>query len=66
MRKIVNCRRTIVAVLGIVSLTMLGMYHGVDISGIALGIAGIVASIAGANAYQAKGTKAVKEEGDIS
>lgn len=55
-----------VAVLGIVSLTMLGMYHGVDISGIALGIAGIVASIAGANAYQAKGTKAAKEEGDIS
>jgi hypothetical protein len=43
------------------------MYHGVDISGIAIAVAGIVASVAGANAYQSKGSpQTVKEEGSIS
>lgn len=64
MRKILSCRRSTIAVIGIGCLTLLGMYHGVDISGISIAIAGIVASVAGANAYQAKGIKP-KEEGDI-
>lgn len=67
MKKIFSCRRSIIAVFGISCLTLLGMYHGVDVSGIAIAIAGIVASVAGANAYQAKGSPpAAKEEGDIS
>jgi hypothetical protein len=67
MKKILSCRRSIVAVFGISCLTLLGMYHGVDISGIAIAVAGIVASVAGANAYQSKGSpQTVKEEGSIS
>jgi len=52
MKHIFNCRRTTVAILGIACLTILGMYHGVDISGIALGISGIVTAVAGSNAWE--------------
>lgn len=52
MKKILDCRRTFVAVLGIACLTSLGMYHGVDISGIALAISGIVGALAGSNAWE--------------
>jgi len=57
MRKILNCRRSIVALVGIGCLTWLGLSKGIDISGIALGIAGIVSSVSAANAYEKKGVK---------
>lgn len=54
MKKILNCRRSIVSIFAITCLTILGMYHGVDVSGIALSIAGIAGSLSGANAWEAK------------
>ena len=56
MKKIFGCRRTVIALFSIACLTFLGAYHGVDISGIALAIAGITGSVAGANAFQAVNT----------
>jgi len=50
MNKIRTCRRTFLATLGIICLTMLGFMVGMD--GVAIGIAGIVGAVAGANAYQ--------------
>jgi len=50
MNKIWTCRRTYLATLGIICLTALGFTVGMN--GVALGIAGIVGSVAGANAYQ--------------
>ena len=52
MNKIMNCRRSIIALVGIIALTSLGIYTGLDIGGIAIAIAGIVASIAGSNAWE--------------
>ena len=52
MGKIFQCRRSIIAIIAIGCLTGLGAMHGVDISGIALAISGIVASIAGSNAWE--------------
>lgn len=67
MRKILSCRRSVIAILGIISLTWLGLHHGVDISGIALAISGIVASVSGANAWENRGKKEQpSKEGDIS
>lgn len=62
MKKILNCRRSVIAIIGIGCLTLLGLYHGVDISGIAIAISGIVASVSGANAWENRGTKKTKEE----
>jgi hypothetical protein len=55
MKKIFNCRRSIVSIFAIACLTLLGMYHGVDVSGIALAIAGIAGSLSGANAWENRG-----------
>ena len=52
MVKIWNCRRSMIAVLAICCLTGLGVLHGADISGIAIAISGIVASVAGSNAWE--------------
>lgn len=52
MRKILLCRRTVVALFSISCLTFLGLYHGVDISGIAIAIAGICTAVAGANSFE--------------
>ena len=49
MKRLVNCRRTFIAFSAIVCLTGLGLYHGLDVS---IAIAGVVASIAGSNAYE--------------
>lgn len=49
MRKILNCRRSMIALFSILCLTVLGVVQGIDVS---FAIAGIVASIAGANSYQ--------------
>ncbi len=66
MKKILSCRRTLVSVFGIGCLTWLGLAHGVDISGIAIAIAGICGALSGSNAWENKGKPAPKkEEGDI-
>jgi hypothetical protein len=68
MKKILSCRRSLIAILGICCLTWLGLAKGIDISGIALAIAGIVTSVAGSNAWENRGHAPVpskKEEGDI-
>ena len=47
-----SCRRSSLALFAIVCLTGIGVHIGEDISGIAVAISGIVASVAGANAYE--------------
>jgi len=64
MKKILACRRSLIALVAIACLTWLGLAKGVDISGIALAISGVVASIAGANAYEKRNVVPPKE-GDI-
>ena len=56
LKKIFNCRRTVVSIFAISCLTGLGIYHGADISGIAIAIAGIAGSLSGANAFEAAKT----------
>jgi hypothetical protein len=64
VKKLLSCRRSIVSVFAIACLTTLGLYHGVDISGIALAIAGIAGSLSGANAWEgAKNGKASAKDG---
>ena len=52
MKRLFDCRRTFIAALAIGCLTWVGIYHGVDISGIALAISGIVGAVAGSNAWE--------------
>ena len=52
MKKIMGCRRTSLAFFAIVCLTGLGAFVGEDISGVAVAISGIVAAVAGSNAYE--------------
>ena len=52
MKAIWSCRRTFLALVSVACLTGLGIYHGVDISGIALAISGIVGAVAGSNAWE--------------
>lgn len=49
MKKLFSCRRSLIALFSIACLTFLGYSRGIDVS---LAIAGIVASVAGANSYQ--------------
>jgi hypothetical protein len=49
---ILKCRRSIIAIFAIGCLTYLGLKNGTDVS---VAIAGIVAAVAGSNAYQGKG-----------
>lgn len=51
MKKIFNCRRSILAIIGIACLTYLGYANKLDVS---LAVAGIVTAVAGANAYEKK------------
>lgn len=46
MKKIFQCRRTFISFVGIISLTLLGLYKGIDTS---MAIAGICAALSGAN-----------------
>lgn len=62
MKKIWTCRRTSLAFFAIACLTGLGVYIGEDTSGIAIAISGVVASVAGSNAYEKARTKK-KDEG---
>lgn len=59
-KTILNCRRSIVSIFAISCLTLLGMYHGVDVSGIALAIAGIAGSLSAANSWEGKAKPAVE------
>lgn len=54
MKKILNCRRSTLAILGILCLTGLGFYTK-DAQAVAMAISGIVLAVAGANAYEKKG-----------
>lgn len=49
MKKILNCRRSLIALFSISCLTAVGIVQGIDVS---FAIAGIVASIAGANSFE--------------
>jgi hypothetical protein len=62
MKKILNCRRSLLALFGMSCLTWLGISKGVDISGIAIAISGIVASVSASNAYQNKGAKTEEKD----
>ena len=52
MKKILDCRRTFIALTSIICLTGLGIYHGTDVSGIALAISGVAGTLAGSNAWE--------------
>lgn len=52
MRKILNCRRSILALISIACLTFLGYTKGMDVS---IAISTVVLAVAGANAYQSRG-----------
>jgi hypothetical protein len=55
MIQVLKCRRSTLALIAIACLTFLGAYIREDVSGIAIAISGIVASVAASNAYQKKG-----------
>ena len=57
MKKIWNCRRSMISLIAMLCLTTLGMYHGEDISGIAIAISGIAGAVAGANAWETRSKK---------
>jgi hypothetical protein len=52
MKKIFECRRSSLGLIGIICLTAMGIHTNQDISGISVAIAGIIASIAGANSWE--------------
>ena len=49
MKHIWDCRRTFIGLTALICLTALGFYNALDVS---IAITGVVASIAGSNAYQ--------------
>jgi hypothetical protein len=55
MKKVLTCRRSTIAILGIVCLTSLGLYTK-DAQAVAIAISTIAVGIAGANAYEKKGS----------
>lgn len=55
MLKIFQCRRSSLALIGILCLTFLGAHVGMDISGIAMAISTAIASVAASNAWQKRG-----------
>jgi hypothetical protein len=52
MKKIFDCRRSSLGLIGMIMLFCLGWFKGLDVS---VGIAGIIGTIAGANAFEARG-----------
>jgi hypothetical protein len=54
MFKIFHCRRSSLALIGIICLTSLGLVKDVDV---ALAITGIVTAVAAANSWQKKGSR---------
>lgn len=49
MKRVWDCRRTFIGLVAVICLTALGFHNALDVS---MAIAGVVASIAGSNAYQ--------------
>lgn len=54
MLKILKCRRSSLALLGMACLTWIALKNGTDVS---LAIAGLVAGVAASNAYQGRTAK---------
>lgn len=52
MKKVLTCRRSTVALVAIVALTILGLVKDLDV---AMAIAGIAGSLAASNAYEKRG-----------
>lgn len=52
MQKILNCRRSLIAIFSIVCLTGIAIYIKTDISGIAMAITGICGGVSAANSYE--------------
>ena len=52
LHKLLTCRRSVIALTGILACLGISLHNGADTSA---SIAMIVAAVAGANAYQAKG-----------
>lgn len=52
MKKLLDCRRSIIALIGISCLTFLGYTKGMDVS---MAISGVCLAVAGSNAYEKKG-----------
>jgi hypothetical protein len=50
MRKLMSCRRSLIAIFAITCLMVLGLYNGIDVS---LSIASVAIGLAGANSYEA-------------
>lgn len=65
MLKILQCRRSTLALIAIGCLTYLGVSEGVDISGISIAISGIVASVAGSNAWEKRAKDQYAKPADI-
>jgi hypothetical protein len=51
MKKLFNCRRSLLAILGMISLTAIALSKGIDTS---MAIATIITAVAASNAYQNK------------
>lgn len=51
MKKIFSCRRSSLALIGILSLLLIALIKGHDVG---MAISGIVLAVAGANAYEGK------------
>lgn len=54
MKKIFQCRRSSLALLAMICLTILGLVKDQDVS---LALVGVVTAVAASNAYQQKGMK---------
>jgi len=59
MKKLLDCRRTFVGVLALISLTLLGYYVEADVAG---AIATVVIAVAGSNMAQKIGEKKYTNE----
>ena len=59
MRKLIDCRRSVVAVVGILACLGINLNSAADTSG---AIAMICAALAGANAFEKRGEKNVSAE----
>lgn len=60
MKRVWSCRRTFLATIGIMALTLLG--YKMDSTDVALAIAGIVGGVAAANGWEAVKKKAEPNE----
>ena len=50
MKKLMSCRRSLIAIFAITCLMVLGLHNGIDVS---MSIASVAIGLAGANSYEA-------------